>query len=348
MKAYTLMTLVILGWLIQGPTNASEVQENKHSHTKHAPDKDHHEDEHKHEDDEHDQSHHDEGEKEQRHDEGHAHGDKHGHDEAQHTRISAKMAAQLGIRTASAKSQVLRQSIIVYGSLTTGPEQLSHVRARYSGLITSVKAMIGDTIKKGDLLAEVESNESLKIYRILAPISGTIIQRHANTGEITQDQVLFSIANFDSLWAEFRIYPSQQSAIKVGQSAHIDVDKGEFGGTIQHVIPALDKPYQLARVKFNNRTKGLSPGLLVEGHIVVARFKVDLAIEKAAIQTLGEQQGIFVTSGDEYVFTPVQLGRSDDRYAEVLSGMTPGQRYVIENSYLIKADIEKSEAEHKH
>jgi len=227
-------------------------------------------------------------------------------------------------------------------------KQLSHVRARYTGMIKSVALTIGDYAKRGDLLAEVESNESLKTYQILAPISGTIIQRHANTGEVTQDQVLFSIANFDTLWAEFRIYPSQQPLVKTGQSAHIVVNEWALDGSIQHIIPALDKPYQLARVIFDNRSKGLSPGLLVEGHIVVGEFTVNLAVEKNAIQTLSEQAGVFVKQGDEYAFTPLQLGRSDDRYVEVLSGISSGQVYVSNNSYLIKADIEKSEAKHEH
>lgn len=272
----------------------------------------------------------------------------HEHHEELATQIRDNMASQVNISTASASPKVLHQTVIAYGSLTTAPEQLSHVRARYMGLIKSVKPTIGDTVKQGDLLAEVESNESLQTYKILAPISGTIVQRHANTGEVTQDQVLFSIANFDTLWAEFRIYPSQQSIIMAGQATYIYGDNQRISGSIEHLIPALDKPYQLARVAVDNRLKGLSPGMLVEGRIVVGEFKVNLAVEKNALQTMGNQQGIFLKNGEEYRFTPLQLGRSDERFTEVLGGLSPGQQYVTNNSYLIKADIEKSEAEHQH
>jgi len=242
----------------------------------------------------------------------------------------------------------LNQTIISYGSLTTGPQQLSHVRARYTGMIKSVKSDIGDIVKRGDLLAMVESNESLKVYNILAPIDGTLIQRHANTGEVTQDQVLFSIANFDTLWAEFRIYPTQQSQVSADQTVNININEQVIIGKIAHIIPALNKPYQLARVQFNNQKYGLSPGLLVEGHIVIGKIPVTLAVVKSAVQSMGEQRGVFVQEGDKYEFAPLQLGRSDDIYVEVLSGMTAKQSYVSKNSYLIKADIEKSEAEHEH
>ena len=268
------------------------------------------------------------------------------HEDEQSTRITDEMAAQVGIKTAHASSQLLRQNIIAYGSLSNDPQQLSHVRARYSGLIKSVKSTIGDIVKKGDLLAQVESNESLKTYQILAPISGMIIQRHANTGEVTLDQVLFSIADFNTLWAEFRIYPTQQSRVKKGQRVTIDVEGLTFKGQIAHVIPTQNKPYQLARVKFDNHSNSLSPGLLVEGHVTVGEFKVNQAVKKEALQTMGVQRGVFVKTETEYQFTPLLLGRSDDRYIEVLSGLDTEQSYVSENSYLLKADIEKSEAEH--
>lgn len=269
-------------------------------------------------------------------------------DEENASRISGDMADQVGIGTTFASEQILHQTITSYGVLSTGPEQLSHMRARFSGLITSVKTSIGDTVKAGDLLAEVESDESLKKYSVRAPISGTVVQRHANTGEVTKDQVLFSIADFDTLWAELRIYPAQRDNVSTGQAVKIVSDKQTIAGKISHIIPSLNKPYQLARVHLDNRQLGLSPGLLVEGRIVIDEFNVSLAVEKEAVQQLGGRSGVFIQEEETYHFAPLTLGRADDHYVEVLDGINASQRYVNRNSYLIKADIEKSEAEHEH
>lgn len=277
-----------------------------------------------------------------------AHENEHEHEEEQASTIEDAMANEVGITTAKARAQTLHQSTVLYGNLTTAPEQLSHVRARYSGLIKSVSYSKGDRVKQGSVLARVESNESLKTYSIKAPINGTIIQRHANTGEVTQDQVLFAIADFDTLWAELRIYPMQQSLVTQGQRVTLEVNGKQTEGTIEHIIPILDKPYQIARVKIDNSQLGWVPGTLIESHVIVDEFSVKLAVEKLGIQTIGEEQGVFVQSGNEYRFTPLALGRSDQHFVEVLTGLIPGQRYVTENSYLIKADIEKSEAEHDH
>jgi len=281
---------------------------------------------------------------------GDEHGDEHGeeHGEEHGTKITDDTARAVGIITSVAGAQTLQQTITSYGTLVTEPEQLSHVRARYEGMIKAVYVNIGDTVKRGDLLAEIESNESLKRYRITAPIDGTIVQRHANTGETTQDLFLFAIANFDTLWAEIRLYPAQQQLVHAGQDVHIASNGREFNTTIKHVIPTLDTPYQLARVYFDNRKERLSPGLLVEAHIVTDEFETTVAVDLNGIQTMGVQEGVFVKHDDTYEFAPLQLGRRDERFVEVLAGLEPGTEYVSSNSYLIKADIEKSEAEHDH
>ena len=264
------------------------------------------------------------------------------------SRIEADMAQQLGIVTSAAASQTLEQSIPLYGSLISGPEQISHVRARFEGLIKSVAVTIGDRVKTGDLLAEVESNDSLKVYRIRAPISGRIMQRHANTGEFTQDQVLFSIANLDTLWAELRVFPSRQSFVREGQAVRILDRDGRIDANIDHVVPSLDTPYQLARIKLKNTDQTLVPGLMVQAHIVTGKFSADLAVSRNAIQEIDGRQGVFVKDGETYSFTPLVLGRQDDAFVEVLEGLAEGSEYVSDNSYLLKADLEKSEAEHDH
>ncbi|VUD46522.1 Cobalt-zinc-cadmium resistance protein CzcB [Thalassocella blandensis] len=314
--------------------------EAKEQHAPHHEDGDHdeHEDHVDHDEDGHDHDEHGHGNEE----------DERGHGEENSSRIDGDMAQQVGIETSRAKSLELHQTITVYGSLVSAPEQLSHVRARFEGLVKSVRVTIGDRVKTGDILAEIESNESLKTYQIRSPISGRIVQRHANTGEVTQDQTLFSIANFDTVWAELRVYPAKQSAVQEGQSVHILVANGSAESTVNHIVPSMESPYQLARVKLDNSKQTLSPGLMVEARVEVGRFPVSLAVVKDAVQTLGGRQGVFVKIGNEYRFTPLVLGQSDDHFYEVINGIKSGDEYVSKNSYLIKADIEKSEAEHEH
>ena len=321
MKPHVTLAMFIAAWLMPMQVMAANEQEHAHVHAKEQavkPQSDAKKNE------EHEK--HGENEEHEEHNEheGHDENDEHEHNETLSSRISDDMAAAVNIVTDRADSQLLRQHQVVYGKLSADPNRISHVKA------------------------VVESNESLNTYAIKAPIDGVVIQRSANVGEIAQQQTLFSIADFGSLWADFRVYPSQQDAVVTGQKVVIMAADTEINGVIAHIIPSLTQPYQLARVKLDNRGGKLSSGQLIEGAVISGEFNVELAVKKSAIQTLDNQSGVFVKNNSEYVFTPLQLGRSDMDYVEVIAGLKPGQLYVTTNSYLLKADIEKSEAEHAH
>ena len=57
---------------------------------------------------------------------------------------------------------------------------------------------------------------------------------------------------------------------------------------------------------------------------------------------------VFVRDGDLYEAQPVELGRRDANWAEVVAGLVPGQEYVAANSFILKADVGKSGASHDH
>jgi len=117
---------------------------------------------------------------------------------------------------------------------------------------------------------------------------------------------------------------------------------------IDHVLPSLDSPYQLARFKLNNTDQSLSPGLIVEAQVVIGQFPVELAVRANAVQEIDDRKGVFIKDGDTYSFTPLVLGRRDEVFVEVLQGLNESEEYVSKNSYLFKADLEKNEAEHDH
>lgn len=275
-------------------------------------------------------------------------GHEHGHEESHSTSISASAAQAAGVTVALAGPGVIAQTVTAYGRLAVGPEQISHVRARFTGIIREVNATLGETVEAGRQLAQVQSNESLSSYAITAPISGTVLERHANAGEVTQDQVLFTIVDFDGLWAELQIFSRSQSGVAIGQPVHMMINDERIDAQVDQLIPALDRPYLTARVNLANANAQLMPGELVSADIEVSRQSRPLVIPRQALQTMEGQSGVFLQQGDDYRFSPVQTGVEDHRNIEIISGLEPGDSYVSENSYLIKADIQKSQAEHSH
>jgi cobalt-zinc-cadmium efflux system membrane fusion protein len=102
------------------------------------------------------------------------------------------------------------------------------------------------------------------------------------------------------------------------------------------------------RITLDNAQRRWTPGLFVEGAIHVGESAVPLAVKRSGLQGFRDFTVVFVQVGDTYEVRMLELGRQDDTWIEVRDGLKPGARYVAQNSYLIKADIEKSGASHDH
>lgn len=277
------------------------------------------------------------------------HGQGHEGEDEKHVEISDDMARQQGLSTAKALAGEVSLTTKLYGRLALSPDKVSHVRARFPGSITSVNVNFGDEVKKGQLLASVESNNSLQSYNLLAPISGTITAKEASTGEVAAEQVLFTITNTSSLWAELKVFPEQASAVKAGQKVHMMNGEREFVSTIKQLLPSDQaKPYRIARVPIENTEAAMFPGLLVEAQVIIQQETVDIRIPNSAIQRYEGSQVAFHKIDGKYQVKPLKLGISDGRFSEVISGLRQGDEIVVENSYLIKADLEKEGAAHAH
>jgi cobalt-zinc-cadmium efflux system membrane fusion protein len=225
------------------------------------------------------------------------------------------------------------------------------VTARYPGVIRSVGKSIGDAVRQGDVLAQIESNESLRSYDITAPIAGVVTQRNANPGENSADQALFTITDLSRVVAELSVFPRDVSRIKTGQRARIRaVDGGRpVDGEVVRVSAGAGANQALkVRIALGNADGRWTPGRYVTGEVMIATAEVPVAVRADAVQRLRDWNVAFENVGDVYEARPLQLGRSDGVWVEVTAGLASGARYVSQNSFLIKADIEKSGASHDH
>lgn len=265
------------------------------------------------------------------------------------TEIENDIAEKAGISTTIAGPIQIKQTETVYGKTATEHTKISHLKARFPGLVLKVNAEIGDSVKQGQTLATIESNESLLRYTLKAPFDGVITARHANPGELADEQVLFTLADYSQLWVEFQAFPQQAKSMRIGQKVMLASDAQSASSSIQHLIPSPEgKPYLLAGVPIDNKDGQWIPGAMVTGQVVIAEDQVDLAVDNRALQSFRDWSVVFIKIGDQYEIRPLELGRSDGEFTEVLSGLKAGDEYVVENSYLIKADIEKAGASHDH
>ena len=247
------------------------------------------------------------------------------------------------IENSTAQAGTINQNLTLYGKTIADASQVSQVRARFAGMISKLTVNIGDKVTKGEVIAEIESSSSLQRYAIKAPISGIVTARFANENELADRQVLLTITNTEQLWLELQVFPSQRQQVAEGDSVIINSDNVAQASTIKYLLPSdNNQTFSVARVAIDNTNKQFSPGLLLQAQVVINQLTVDLSVENSAIQTVAGKSVVFVKTVYGYQARPVDLGSNDAQRTQVLSGLIQGESYAATNSYLLKAELEKS------
>lgn len=273
-------------------------------------------------------------------------------EDAGHIEVSAERAAAAGIEVATAGPASIREVLSLYGTIQPNGERVREVTARYPGVVLNVTRKVGDAVRKGDVLATVESNESLRTYQVVAPLAGVVTARSANAGENAADTPLFTVADLSSVWVELALFPRDVSRVRVGQPVRVtSVDGGlKAEGRVAYVAALGQTATQTmtARVVLDNTKRQWAPGLYVTGEVALAQAEVPLAVRSSAIQTVEGRPTVFVQEGDGFVARPIDAGRADSEHTEVRSGIDPGTAYAATNSFVLKSEAGKGEAGHDH
>lgn len=264
----------------------------------------------------------------------------------------AKMAAAR-IKLEKAGPGVLHDSVVLNGILQPNQEELVQVTPRFPGVVKDVRGKIGDRVKKDDMLARIESNQSLTTYDLVSPLAGTIIDRQIALGEhIGEQKVAFTVADLSSIWVDFSVYRRDLNRVRVGDTVIIDAEDGgaPIETTISYISPVGNSDTQsaLARAVVTNDGQRLRAGLFVTARVLLSKKPVGIAIKSSAIQTLENRTVVFVRVGDRFEPRDVELGDRDMEHTEILFGLLEGDLYAADNSFVIKAELAKGSATHEH
>jgi len=198
-----------------------------------------------------------------------------------------------------------------------------------------------------------EETTGLERYQIKAPISGRIVEQFVDIGTPMggegQAHELYAIADLSTVWVELTVSPQDLPLIKEGQ--HLTIEgTATSGGTIIFTSPVLNQDTRSARViaSLDNRDGAWRPGSFVNADIAVSESKADLVIPKAALQTIEGQTRVFVRTAEGFVSRQITVGEDDGKAIQVLTGLKAGEPIAVANTFLLKAELGKSEAEHDH
>lgn len=269
------------------------------------------------------------------------------------TTIKQEQADAAGVEVETTGPATIEETVTLSGRVELQPHGRAEVGAWFPGRIVEMTKKIGETVEKGETLARVTASESLQTYQIPAPISGVVLERRANVGDVaTADHALYIIADATQVHAEFYVYPRDAERLAAGQPIMVKSLSGEksIEAKIETILPAADMMTQtiVAHVELPNKDKTWRPGQAVEGVAVVGEENVPLAVKTEALQRFRDFTVVYARVGETYEVRMLELGRRTPEWTEVLGGVDPGIEYVTKNAFLIRQDVEKSGASHDH
>jgi membrane fusion protein, heavy metal efflux system len=283
----------------------------------------------------------------------HGHGKEHQHGAEGTVELSDAKVAAAGIELEKAGPGVVHDSLFLNGILQPNQETLVQVTPRFPGVAREIYKRVGDKVAKGDLLAKIESNQSLTVYELRAPLAGTIIDRQIALGEhVGEQKPAFTIADLSNVWVDFSVYRRDLNRVRVGNTVKIDADDGgsPIEAKISYISPVGNSDTQsgLARAVVDNENLRLRPGLFVTGRLLLAEKPVSVAVKSSALQTLENRTVVFVRNGDKFEARDVEIGERDPEHVEITFGLLEGDVYAAKNSFVVKAELGKSTAAHEH
>lgn len=197
--------------------------------------------------------------------------------------------------------------------------------------------------------------ESLRRQELRAPIDGRIAERRVELGSLVgregQESELYVIVDPRVVWVELSVSPADLAAVRAGQTISVSGPNGDTArATVIFVSPLLDPNTRAARVvaSLDNSDGRWQPGAYVSAELTRERASVDVTVPPSALQVLNGGTVVFVRTEAGFSPRKVVVGRRGRRAVEITRGLAAGERIATANTFVLKAELGKSEAAHQH
>lgn len=256
-------------------------------------------------------------------------------------KLTGAQQKAISLQTVAADFRPLDELLTLNGEVRLLPGRQAEVSTRISGQIKQLHATLGDTVKAGQRLAQVQSRlvgDPPPSVEIVAPMNGVIDAVEVSLGQsVDPTTVLYRISDRSQVNVVARVYEEDLGKVKVGQEARVHVlsyPDRLFSGKVTLVGPNLDPQSRTVEVWITlaNTDGLLKPNLFARASIVLKQNAAALAVPIAAILEAGGEKFVFVRQKDEYERVDITTGASDDQYTEVSDGLVPGDEVVTQGN----------------
>ena len=188
---------------------------------------------------------------------------------------------------------------------------------------------------------------------LFSPVAGTVIEKIVQQKAMVKPgEVLYRLANLDSVWVYLDLYENELAALQAGQAVEITAEAAPgkvFRGKVRFINPVLTEESRTVKlvVAIDNAGKSLKPGMYVNARIDTdapgagKAARRELTVPLTAVLDSGTRKIVYVEKGrGQFLAVEVRTGeRLDDAYP-ILSGLNEGDRVVTRGNFLLDSQFQ--------
>jgi RND family efflux transporter MFP subunit len=200
-----------------------------------------------------------------------------------------------------------------------------------------------------------ENGAELTRFCLFAPFAGTVEDRRTSDSQrVDAGSILFVFADTEVLEVEADVREGDWQAVSPyfaegeGQVVKVKVPFGEtdreFDAAVEYVGRTVDPDKRAVELhaEFDNSKLELKPGMRALITIPAGEARDELVVPPPAVLIHDGQTFVFVEDEQEprkYLRVDVKVGRTTPEWKTITSGLTAGQRVVVEGAFLLKSEL---------
>lgn len=261
----------------------------------------------------------------------------------------AQAAYAIAVRSEALARATFQREETLYKQKVIARADYDQARAAYDK--ARIEAQLGAEAVRA---LGVKPGSGSRLFTLVAPVSGEVASVSITPGEfVSPERELFQVVNRREVWAELRVPAAQLANVRAGQVVRISVQGSDHDheARIRFLSPSVDPGSGSARAI---ATVQNPDGELRVGQTITARIAtggagpLKPAVPRSALQEVEGKQVVFVRTAGGFEARPVTIGAGSDAAVPILSGLKPGEQVAVANTFVLKAELGKSEAEHAH
>ncbi|HEU0301396.1 MAG TPA: efflux RND transporter periplasmic adaptor subunit, partial [Longimicrobium sp.] len=240
-----------------------------------------------------------------------------------------------------------QQELLVAARLqqTVGESSVPGVPAPSTDLVAAARQRLRLwDVPEAQIREVLRTGRVRRTVTLFSPASGVVVEKPVVRGQAVQaGQTLYTIADLSRVWVEAELREADAGTVREGSPATVEFAAfpGQpLAGVVSYLQPTLQAEARTlrARIVLSNPEGRLRPGMYATVRLT-APARTALTVPASALVRTGERTLVFVDlGGGRIAAQEVEAGRVTGEFAEVLSGVEPGQRVVTSAQFLLDSE----------